>query len=250
MSKNGLLWIMSCVLFAQTARAEPLDLQDPTPRWIEVRFEVSPSSEPGRLDSHWSAGRAAYLESDPDSPIVRIRIPAEEIEAHLSTTGTETVPGSFSDFVWTLDSRSGHVLAAELTGRVRERFSLGWIRTSALIEIRIEMTTHYASGFLPGKGIFGLQTNAFCSPAPLSTGCIAVDPIRFDPDSGYVNAVGSVVAATGITEIRAFSPLGEAQFRERSPEPRETAISGSSASDALCSATFNGPCRADLGGDS
>ena len=73
MSKNGLLWIMSCVLFAQTARPEPLDLQDPTPRWIEVRFEISPPSEPGRLDSDWSPGRPAYLESDPDSPIVRIR---------------------------------------------------------------------------------------------------------------------------------------------------------------------------------
>jgi hypothetical protein len=252
MSRNGLIWILAGALFAQAAIGEPLDLQDKTSRWIEVRFEVSPSDEPGRLDSHWSSVRAAYLESDSDSSIVRIRIPTAEIEAHLRTTGTEAVPGSFSDFVWTLDSTSGHVLAAELTGRVRERFSFGMIRTSALVDIRVEMTTHEVGGFLPDKGIFGLRTNAYCSPAPAlgPSGCIAVSPVRFDPDSGYVNAVGTVVAATRVAKIRAFSPLGEVQFHERRIDGTETVVSGTSRADALCSAGFNGPCWPDLGGES
>jgi hypothetical protein len=250
MSKKGLIWILACVLFAQGAIGEPLDLQDKTSRWIEVRFEVSPSDEPGRLDNRWSSVRAAYLESDSDSSIVRIRIPTAEIEAHLGTTGTEAVPGSFSDFVWTLDSNSGHVLAAELTGRVRERFSFGLIRTSALVEIRVEMTTHDVGGFLPDEGFFGLRTNAYCSPAPESSGCIAVFPVRFDPDSGYVNAVGTVVAATGVAKIRAFSPLGEVRFHERGLDGTESVISGTSRADALCSGAFDGPCWADLGGES
>jgi hypothetical protein len=251
MSKNGLIWILAGALFAQGAIGEPLDLQDKTSRWIEVRFEVSPSDEPGRLDSRWSSVRAAYLESDIGSSIVRIRIPTAEIEAHLGTTGTEAVPGSFSDFVWTLDSTSGHVLAAELTGRVRERFSFGLIRTSALVEIRVEMTTHDVGGFLPDKGIFGLRTNTYCSPAaPAPSGCIAVSPVRFDPDSGYVNAIGTVVAATGVAKIRAFSPLGEVRFHERGLDGTESVVSGTSRADALCSEGFNGSCWPDLGGES
>lgn len=235
---------------ATAVRAEPLDLQDPTARWIDVRFEVSPADEPGRLDSRWSPSRVAYLESDPAESVVRIRVPTEEIEAHLRTTGRDAIPGSFSDFVWTLDARTGHVLAAELRGQVRERFSLGPIRSSALVEIHVEMTTRSVGGYMPGRGILGLQTNAFCAPSQRSSDCVAVEPSRFDPQSGYVNAVGPLVAATGLTRIRAFSPLGEVQFRERAAEAPERAVSGTSSKDAVCSAGFKGSCWADLGGES
>lgn len=253
-SKDWLIRIGSCVLLALFAEAgataAPLDLQDPTPRWIEVQFEVSPEDEPGRLDGIWSVPRAAFLDSDPDRRIVRIRIPTEEIEAHLRSTGTEAIAGSFSNFVWTLDSRTGHVLTAVLTGRVRERFSFGPIRTSTTVEIRVEMTTRKAGGFRSTRRIFGLQTHAFCLPSPKSSQCIAVAPIRFDPESGYVNAVGSVVATTAIAEILAFSPLGEARFSEKSSDRRETVVSGTSVEDAVCFAGFDGPCGADLGGES
>ncbi len=253
-SKDWLIRIGSCVLLALFAEAgataAPLDLQDPTPRWIEVQFEVSPEDEPGRLDGIWSVPRAAFLDSDPDRRIVRIRIPTEEIEAHLRSTGTEAIAGSFSNFVWTLDSRTGHVLTAVLTGRVRERFSFGPIRTSTTVEIRVEMTTRKAGGFRPTRRIFGLRTHAFCLPSPKSSQCIAVAPIRFDPESGYVNAVGSVVATAVIAEVLAFSPLGEARFSEKSSGRRETVVSGTSVEDAVCFAGFDGPCGADLGGES
>lgn len=253
-SKNPVIWIGSCLLLAlfaaAGAMAAPLDLQDATPRWIEVQFEVSPQDQPGRLDGIWSVPRAAFLDSDPDREIVRIRIPTEEIEAHLRTTGTETIAGSFSDFIWTLDSRTGHVLTAALTGRVRESFSLGPFRSSATVEIRVEMTTRKAAGFRPGRGIFGLQTNAFCLPSPESSRCIAVAPIRFDPASGYVNAVGSVVAVTAIARILAFSPLGEARFSEKRADGTESVVSGTSPEDAVCLSGFDGPCWADLGGES
>jgi len=235
---------------ATMVRAEPLDLQDPTARWIDVRFEVSPADEPGRLDSRWSSSRVAYLESDPEESIVHIRVPTDEIEAHLRTTGRDAIPGSFSDFVWTLDARTGHVLAAELRGQVRERFSLGPIRSSALVEIHVEMTTRSVGGYLPGRGLLGMQTNTFCAPTRPPSDCVSVDPVRFDPQSGYVNAVGSLVAATGLTRIRAFSPLGEVQFRERAADAPERAVSGTSSKDAVCSAGFKGSCWADLGGES
>ena len=238
------------MVLAQGVIAAPLDLLDPTPRQIEVRFEVSPKEEPGRLNGAWSSPRSAFIESGPDEATIRIHIPTREIEAHLIATGTEPVPGSFSDFVWTLDARTGHVLTADLTGRVRQRFSLGPIRTSATVEIRVQMTTRDIGGFRPVNGLLGLQTNAFCLPSTQSSQCVAVDPIRFDPQSGYVNAVGSLVAVAPIAEIRTFSPLGEVRFSERHPQGAETVASGTSGPDAVCSGEFNGPCWADLGGES
>ena len=92
---------------AATAGAAPLDLRDPNPRWIEVAFEISPAEEPGRLDTHWSAPRRAFIEPDERADHVRIRVPAAEIEAHLGSTGTDVVPGSFGEFVWTLERGAG-----------------------------------------------------------------------------------------------------------------------------------------------
>lgn len=251
-TKSRIAWIMValCVMSAQATTAEPLDLRDPTPRWIEVRFEVSPSNEPGRLDGSWSAVRLAYLDRDLVDNMVRIRIPQDEIEAQLRSVGTETVHGSFSDFVWTMDPGSGHVVNAELSGRVRERLSLGPITTAAVVAIRVQMTTQGASGFRPTRRILGSETNPFCAPPGDAAGCVVVPPIRFKPESGYVNAVGSVVAAASVAKIRAFSPLGEVKFSERGPIGAKAALSGALEQDGVCSDVMDGPCLADLGGES
>lgn len=245
---SWLIEVATSLLLAKAALAAPLDLQNPESRWIEVEFEVSPQNRPGRLDGIWSAPRSAFLDFDAELSVVRIRIPSEEIEAHLRTIGTETIPGSFSDFVWTLDPDTGHVLEAAFTGRVREVLSLGPIRASATVEIAVEMTTLAAAGFRPAKGILGVHTNPYCRPSSRRARCVAVAPIRFDPTSGYVNAVGSVVAASGFVKIRTFSPLGEARFSEHDPNPAESATSGCSHSDALCSPSSTGPTGPISGG--
>ena len=86
-----------------------VDLMDAQPRWIEVRFEISPEDEPGSLDRLWSEPRRAHVAPHGDSGRVAIRIPASELEAHLRSTGTDVIRGTFSDFVWTLDPRTGVV---------------------------------------------------------------------------------------------------------------------------------------------
>jgi len=206
----------SLALIAPAALASrPLDLSDTTPRWVEVRFEVSPPDEPGRLHGVWSSARRAYLEPDPEGPAILIRVPSEEIEGHLRTTGTETVPGTFSEFVWTLDPETGHVVHAELRGRVRETVRLGPIRTTAEVEIHVEMTTHADGGFQPAAAFLGQRTNRFCTGTQQADDCVMVAPSPLDPASGYVNAIGSVIARTSIARFQAFSPLGEALFFEQ-----------------------------------
>ena len=71
---------IACLVTHESISA-PLDVTNTTPRRIEVRFEISPPDEPGSLDRRWSDVRVAYLEPEPDTQALRIRIPAEVIEA-------------------------------------------------------------------------------------------------------------------------------------------------------------------------
>lgn len=256
-SRTGLLILWAVGLLAASAvNAVPLDLDDPTPRWIEVRFETSPADAPGRLDEQWSVARPAYLEPAAGGRI-RIEVPSEILEAHLRTTGTDAVPGTFGSFVWTLDTATGHVLEASLAGRIREPVVLGPMRTTVEVQIRVEMTTRSSGGFRPESSYLGKKAHAFCESAPAATAatrdCTLVPPRPLNPESGYVNAIGSVRAETPLVRLRAFSPLGEARFSERENLPREEARHDSRVSqdaDAVCFEAFSGPCRSVLGGES
>ena len=231
------------------ASAEPLDVNDPTPRWIEVRFEISPEEEPGSLDRHWSEPRRARVELGSSASVLRIEIPAVEVEAQFRSTGADTIPGSFTKFIWVLDPVTGHVLEAEVRGEVREELSLGPFRAYAQVEISVEMNTARVVGYLPNQGIFGVNTNRLCKPGIDEGQCVPVAPIRFDPTRGYVNAVGMVRAASPLAEIRAFSPLGEVEFSERPNWIPDEVVSGPSRGEALCSQMFDRSCPADLGGE-
>ncbi len=252
----GLFALLALIGLASHAHAAALDLGDPTPRWIQVVFEVSPPEEPGRLDSQWSAPRPAHLEPDEQSERIRIRIPADAIEAHLLSTGTEVVPGSFSDFVWTLERATGHVLAAQLSGRVREHLRLGLFTTALEVDIRVAMTTQARAGFRSARGALGIETHDFCSPERPLEGCVFVEAHELDPERGYVNAVGRVVAATPMIEVQTFSPLGEVRFSERNAdgvsEPKGPAVVSSPppSDPAVCSRELDRPCSSDLGGES
>lgn len=229
----------------------PLDLDDPSPRPIVVRFEISPADQPGRLDAQWSPPRHALLEpAAGDRPEqVRIRIPAREMEAHLRSTGTAVVEGSFSDFVWTLDRRSGEVLAAELAGRIEERVGLGLLSAQVSVEIRVEMSSDRSAGFRTGHQSFGKQTHDLCSPAEHR--CIPVEGRPFDAERGYVNAVGAIRAFTPLIEVEAFSPLGEARFSERAVSTLGASSATTTGHEAVFSSesTRGGSDRAGGGHD-
>lgn len=212
---RGVWWLFAWMaLDSSIATAEPVDLADPTPRAIQVRFEVSPSDEPGRLDSFWSRSRSAFLESGSTGDQVRIRVPADVVEEQLRSTGTQVVTGSFSDFVWTISQATGHVLTAELSGRVQERVPLGLFAPRIEVEIRVEMSTRADAGYRSTRNALGIDIHVYCSPVHPTDGCVGVRAHRFDPERGYVNAVGWLEAAAAMTEIQAFSPLGEVRFSE------------------------------------
>ena len=232
---------------AEPAAIAPIDLADPRARWIEIRFEVSPAEAPGSLDHRWSAARRARFESRPESGEVLIRVPSSELEAHLRAEGRDPVEGSFTDFVWRLDPGSGHVRRAHFTGKVRESIQLGPFEMTAPIEIRTDVTTEQGAGFRYGKGVLGIPTPHYCQPGEAAQDCVAVPPIRFDRQRGYVNAVGVVRAVHALTVVEAFSPLGEVLFQESTRET-ETVVSGPRPTEALCSQGVGRACATD-GGD-
>ncbi len=232
------------------ASASPLDLGNPTPRWIEVRFEVSPADEPGSTDRAWSPYRRAWLSPAAGDSALEIRVPPEEVEDQLRSTGTDPVEGSFSAFVWRLDRHTGHVLDAGLTGRVREQVQLGPFRRTTEVAIDVAMTTFARAGYVSSSGALGIETHAYCQPSTRRARCTEVPAVPFDRARGYVNAVGMVRASAGLIEVRAFSPLGEVEFRERSTVPGESVVSGAPMGDGVCSAASRGLCPADLGEES
>lgn len=202
---------------ALEAGAAGLDLGDPTPRWIEVAFERSPESEPGRLRGRFTRRFPAWLEPGPEPGQIRVTIDRRIVEEHLLDDYTP-VAGSFSDFVWVFDAATGHVRSARLAGEVVTPMDLGIVRTRTVTRVAVHMTSLERAGFRASSQILGNRMFPYCRDAD-SLRCHLVPGYALDPETGYVNAVGSIAARTGPVEIRSFSPMGEALFLEGPPAP-------------------------------
>ncbi len=206
--------ILPVLLLATSVAAEPLQLADLRSRWIEVQFEVSPRTAPGRLDSVYTSRIPAWFRPSSVNPRwVIVAIPAADVERELLSQ-ERPVYGSFSDFVWLLDARTGHVVDAELTGSVHRLLDFGFFSREVIAEITVELTTQGAAGFEHARKLFGQHIYPFCAPSDES-GCTSVAAIPFDPRRGYVNAVGILAARTTGFTTRVFSSFGEARFLER-----------------------------------
>ncbi len=195
--------------------AEPLDLRDRTSRWVTVRFEISPPESPEQTDTRYSTALPAWVEADALPGQLKVVVKGDLVERHLMT-GQVPVKGSFSDFVWVFDSDTGHVRSATVSGVLRQRVDMGLTRWTVETPIHVAMDTEGRAGLEPPLRIFGHQYHRFCRPAR-SRSCREVPSRSYDPETGYVNATGSVQVESDLMRIRSFSPLGEAVFSEAEP---------------------------------
>jgi hypothetical protein len=209
------LLAFSISLLASSASAEPMHLADAEPRWITVRFEISPPDRPLQRDSRYTQPIPGWLEPGALPGEVRVTVTGDKVERHLMA-GQEPIPGSFSDFVWTFDSRSGHVRSATLSGIVVQRLNMGLKKLTVNTPFRVDMDTSRPAGHGLKQRLFGLSITGFCEPGGWRI-CKAVRPSLYDGSTGYVNALGPVIAEAEIARIRSFSPLGEAVFSEAEP---------------------------------
>lgn len=206
----------------------PLDLSDPTPRWVDVAFELSPRDAPGRLDAAWSPRLRAWLQPADlrRKGWVLVALPAPAAE-RLFTLGEERpAEGSFSDFVWVFDAASGHVVSAEVTGALYTRVGWGFLGSDARVEFRAVMSTAGGPrGFRSPFFLLGQSLFRVCEPAEAERDddCTLVAPVPLQPHTGYVNAVGEILATGHGITTRSFSSLGEARFFE-TPAPGPPAV--------------------------
>ncbi len=213
-SLHPLLFLASLGVLALPglASAEPMRLDDPRPRWVSVRFEISPEDQPGRLDAQYGDAIPAWLEPDGESGRVRVTVPARWVESRLlADQGAR--PGSLSDFVWLFDARTGDVISASLSGWLRRRLGLGPLGFETRVEIETELTTLSPAGFHGPERLLGQRIFAYCDPRQ-DARCTPVRPVPYDSRTGYVNAVGFVSGRATRVTTRSFSPLGEARFSE------------------------------------
>jgi len=207
---GGLAGLLVGVLASAPVAGEPLDLRDPEPRWVAVRFEISPREHPEQTRSRFTPPLLGRLGPAQQAGEVRIAVDAHAIETHLFP-GQDPAPGSFSDFVWIFDSETGHVRSATLAGTLFHR--VGWGLASWRTETRFDarMDTLGAAGFQADR-VLGEPYARLCD-GPAGQ-CTLVEPQVYDPATGYVNAVGRITAHNGALSIDSFSPLGEAIFSE------------------------------------
>lgn len=217
-------------LAGRSVHAEPVDLLNREARDIYVRFETSPRATPAVLDHMYGDRIPARFEPGPAGQVFVV-IEGQYVEKHLFAS--EDAAGKrFGDFVWIFDSATGDVLDARLEGEIVQSIDWGFGTSATRAHIQVRMSTRESSGFREVQRVFGNHVFRHCDPDNAGWSvCHEVEPVRFDRERGYVNAVG-VIDVNTLLGIGAtsFSPLGEAIFLESD-------LPAVNAADALVSAT-------------
>lgn len=215
---GGCLAALLLPVAMSSADAEPMDLSNRTPRWVEVAIEGSPADRPAQLDAVWAGPRLfAFLRPAERPGWIVVAIPARLVEGQL-LADENPIPGSFSPYIWIFDAATGHVVSAEMEGAVKRRIKLGPLSTSVRTDLVIRMDTDRVVGVRSARKILGNRYFGTCSVE--EGGCTPVYPAIYDRRTGYVNAVGAVEARAAGFSTRSFSSLGEARFFERDPSSR------------------------------
>jgi len=206
---------LATVLAGAGAAAEaPMDLADDEARWVSVRFEMSPVDRPRQVDAVYSAPLRGWLEPAAEA-VRRLTIPAASVETLLADE--DPVPGTFSDFVWSFDPETGHVLSATLEGRVVRTLDWRVATTRTAARLRFRMDTLRAAGYRAPRRMLGETVMLYCDPGPgpgADDDCAPLHPRRYDPETGYVHAVGPIDVQAPIMRMRTLSTLSEARFSE------------------------------------
>lgn len=208
---------IAVLLASSSVAAEPLDLSDTRARSVTVRFENSPADAPGRLAATYTVEIPARFERDASTGYVEVRIAGSDLERDYF--GRQRLrPGSFSDYVWVFDPRTGHVVSASLRGTFVRRFAVGPLGRDVDTHFDAKLSTLRDAGFARARHVLGQLVFPFCDEA--AEDCTLVRAAPYDARTGYVNAVGSIGARALGVSARSFAAIGEAVFSERPDRER------------------------------
>lgn len=210
------LWGLALVaLLAPRAAAAPLDLDDPTPRPVDVEFDQESDDFTAQGGSYSTPLRGSF-ESDGNIAYVTISGPdlAVKIDQLLGGILT-TLPETFSDYVIAIEVATRAVLAADASGTIHTDFG------------DFDVTQIASSAEVAGfrlADIFGYELPAFCMSGAL---CTIVPGAPYDPATGRMNAVGVITGAV----VDFFTPFGDIRLREAEAISCDTAVGAAEASN-------------------
>jgi hypothetical protein len=188
-----------------------VDFSNPAPRWVEIAFEVSPRDRPGQIDTHYTPKIDAWLDTVEPGRI-RVTIDHGDVERILLAE-ENPIAGSFSDFVWIFEAGSGEVLSASMSGELEKELDWGLFDSKVRAAIEVDMATRRDVGFKPARRWMGQEFFATCRSIDEKR-CTEVRARGYDPERGYVNAIGDLQVRFGEVVLHTFSPLGEAKLYE------------------------------------
>lgn len=192
------------VLAPSAAWSIPMDLQNPNPR--EVVVQIESSAVVWKLDLQYSTSIAAFLTPNRDGT-VQVTISGDDWLAFLEN-GMGAPMQNVSPYVWTFDPDTNHVLSASMSAQTFAVFG----GRPALVPISQNVsTTGGALGYIP-TDVGGFELELICIPG-MDRGCEAIEKVSYQPDTGYVNALGPMVFGPPL-EVAVLSMFGEAIFSE------------------------------------
>lgn len=192
----GILLLLGSATAASAAT--PLDLTDPTTRTIRIEVDQE-------LHDYAAVGGAYSLPIPAtftsDGTTATITVDGSATAAFIDdffNGAVSTVPGSFSDYVITIDVATGVVTSANATG----------ILDTVLGQVPVDQTA--SSTALAGFEIFpfmGFDFPLFCTSG---ASCTIVPGAPYDPLTGRANAVGIIVTPV----FNTFTPFGDVRLTE------------------------------------
>lgn len=199
----GALALLSTVM-----AAVPVDLSNTTPRQIRVEIDREQHDFAALGGAYTLPIRAAFTA---DADVATVTIPGSATEALIDDFFSGlvgAVPGSFSDYVITIDVDTGAVLSAGVTG----------VLDTVIGDVPIEQTA--SSDTLAGFELVNFM--GFDFPFLCTTGatCTLVPGHAYDPLTGRANAVGMIHTSL----FDAFAPFGDLRLTEESPLECDTAV--------------------------
>src|SRR5262249_20058447 len=169
------------ILATSTAQARPLDLADPTPRQIRVEIDQE-LHDYAAIGGAYSLPIPASFTSDGTTATITVDgSAAAAFVTDYFNGAIGTVPGSFSDYVITIDVASGAITSAHVSGTL----------DTAIGAVPFDQTA--SSDAVAGFTIFpfmGFDFPLFCDSG---AECTIVPGAPYDPATGRANAVGIIV---------------------------------------------------------
>lgn len=192
---------------AATAAAEPLDVSDPTPRAIQIEFEISQS--PTVIGQTWSAPfSATYSASGNTGTVV---VSAAEYAAAIATkdldyfeviTDWSLIPGTATAFQLDIDLTT--LQATAQTAGYEVSLDISPPQNGDVT--RMLSTTGLAG--------FGVHSSFPGFPFFCTASCLIVPGAPYDPLTGRLNAVGRDVLDAPDVDLQSFSRAGDIRLSE------------------------------------